>query len=58
MALETAAVTSVSPLANLLMAELLARRVGPDAKKAWIDALGAAPPESEDPLLRSVAKRH
>jgi tetratricopeptide (TPR) repeat protein len=48
----------ISPLAGLLMAELLERRVGADAKKAWIDALGAAPGEGDDSLARDVASRH
>jgi hypothetical protein len=48
----------LSPLAGLLMAELLDRRVGPDAKRAWMDALGTASMEGSDPLLRNVATRH
>jgi tetratricopeptide (TPR) repeat protein len=48
----------VSPLAGLLMAELLDRRVGADAKNAWIGALGSPASESHDALMRNVAKRH
>ncbi|MET0592651.1 MAG: hypothetical protein ABW133_08130 [Polyangiaceae bacterium] len=47
----------VSPLASALMAELLERRVGRDAKKAWLDAVGAAPTDESDPLVSDVTKR-
>ncbi|HMJ52761.1 MAG TPA: tetratricopeptide repeat protein [Polyangiaceae bacterium] len=49
--------TTISPLAHLLMAELLERRVGPDARKAWMDAVGTPMNESVDALAREVAKR-
>jgi hypothetical protein len=47
----------LSPLARALMAELLDRRIGPDAKKAWLDAFGA-PLAEGDPLVRDVSTRH
>jgi len=47
----------VSPLAGLLMAELLDRRVGPAAKKAWLGALGDQGGEADDALVRRVAER-
>ena len=47
----------ISPLARLLMAELLVRRVGVDAKKAWIEGTDAPAGESEDALVRDVAGR-
>ena len=47
----------VSPLAQLLMAELLLRRAGPDAKKAWIEAAGEVASDGEDKLVRDVAAR-
>jgi tetratricopeptide (TPR) repeat protein len=49
--------TRISPLAQLLMAELLLRRVGSDAQKAWSDAAGAPVDETDDPLVRDVAAR-
>ena len=48
---------TISPLAGLLMGELLERRVGSDAKRAWIDALGAPVVEGDDALVANVAKR-
>jgi tetratricopeptide (TPR) repeat protein len=49
--------TPLSPLARALMAELLDRRIGPDAKKAWLDAFGAALADG-DPLVHDVTTRH
>jgi tetratricopeptide (TPR) repeat protein len=46
----------LSPLATLLIAELLARRVGSDAQRAWMQASGPIP-KTEDPLVASVAAR-
>jgi tetratricopeptide (TPR) repeat protein len=46
----------LSPLATLLMAELLARRIGPDAQRAWMDAAGPLA-KSDDPLVAAVAAR-
>jgi hypothetical protein len=48
---------TVSPLARLLMGELLLRRVGGEAGKAWNDAVGGATGEGEDALVRDVAAR-
>jgi hypothetical protein len=48
----------LSPLAEALMAELLDRRVGADAKKAWVGALGGISTNDGDPLVSDVAKRH
>jgi hypothetical protein len=47
----------LSPLAGLLMAELLERRVGPAAKKAWLGALGDQGGEVDDALVKRVAER-
>lgn len=44
------------PLAARLMAALLARRVGADAARAWLEAYGELPPPS-DALERRVAAR-
>jgi tetratricopeptide (TPR) repeat protein len=44
------------PLATRLMADLLARRVGPDAAAAWLAAYGPLP-EPSDALERRVAAR-
>ncbi|WP_438030877.1 tetratricopeptide repeat protein [Sorangium sp. So ce233] len=44
-----------SPLARLLFAELLFRRVGRDAALAWLGPL--PPPGAGDPLSREVAQR-
>jgi tetratricopeptide (TPR) repeat protein len=52
-----AARTPLTPLAGALMAELLDRRIGADAKKAWLDALGAPPRDEGDQLLRDVTTR-
>jgi hypothetical protein len=49
--------TPLSSLACALMAELLDRRIGPDAKKAWLDAFGAALADG-DPLVHDVTTRH
>jgi tetratricopeptide (TPR) repeat protein len=49
--------THISPLAQVLMSELLLRRVGTDAKKAWNDAAGAPASETDDALVRDVAAR-
>ncbi|HMI86732.1 MAG TPA: hypothetical protein VK550_21715 [Polyangiaceae bacterium] len=48
---------TISPLAGVLMAELLERRVGSDAKKAWIEAWGVTSSDWEDALAREVARR-
>lgn len=45
-----------SPLAARLMADLLARRVGPDAAGAWLDAYGDLP-APRDALERSLDAR-
>jgi uncharacterized protein with PIN domain len=58
MAIEVSPSTTLSPLASVLMAELLERRAGPAAKKAWLEALGAPVGEGGDALTRDVAKRH
>jgi tetratricopeptide (TPR) repeat protein len=44
------------PLAARLMADLLARRVNPEAAKAWLTAYGPLPPPS-DALEKRVAER-
>ncbi|WP_437738450.1 tetratricopeptide repeat protein [Sorangium sp. So ce1335] len=44
-----------SPLARLLLAELLFRRVGRDAAIAWLGPL--PPPDAGDPLSQRVAQR-
>jgi tetratricopeptide (TPR) repeat protein len=49
---------ALSPLAGVLMAELLDRRIGASAKKAWLDALRVPLTEIPDPLVRNVATRH
>jgi tetratricopeptide (TPR) repeat protein len=50
---------AISPLAGMLMAELLERRIGLDAKKAWMDDLGPSLDGWEDDALaRQVAERH
>jgi tetratricopeptide (TPR) repeat protein len=48
--------TGLSPLATLLMAELLARRVGPAAESAWMGAAGPVT-ASGDELVETVARR-
>ncbi len=48
--------TMIFLIATLLMAELLARRIGPDAHRAWMDAAGPLP-KSDDPLVAVVAAR-
>jgi hypothetical protein len=48
--------TPPSPLARLLLAELLLRRTGRDAARAYLGPL-TAPPETPDSLLRTVAAR-
>ncbi len=45
-----------APLAVALLAELLAREVGPDAARAWLSAQGSLE-VGEDPLARSVLER-
>ncbi len=55
-----AALTGPSPLAALLFAELLDRRVDSGAARAWLaalPALGAAPPPDGDALLTAVSAR-
>jgi tetratricopeptide (TPR) repeat protein len=47
----------LSPLATLLMAELLSRRVGADARRAWLHGVGPLA-NSNDPLVSAVANRH
>jgi Tfp pilus assembly protein PilF len=48
--------TPLSPLATLLMAELLSRRIGAEAHRAFLQAAGPLP-KSDDPLLAVVAAR-
>jgi tetratricopeptide (TPR) repeat protein len=45
-----------SPLARLVYAELLARRTGVEAARAWLGPIAEAAPE-EDPLLATTAAR-
>ncbi|MEP7120707.1 MAG: hypothetical protein ABJE95_07355 [Byssovorax sp.] len=54
------ALTAPSPLAGLLFAELLSRRVDEGAARAWLAALPAEPPAGPapgDPLLLAVSAR-
>jgi len=46
----------LSPLGALLFAELLKRRVGPEAARAWLNAMGPLA-KTDDPLVNSVAER-
>jgi Tfp pilus assembly protein PilF len=48
--------TPLSPLATLLMAELLDRRLGPRVKQTWLGKAGA-PTTTGDPLIAAVAAR-
>jgi tetratricopeptide (TPR) repeat protein len=48
--------SGVSPLATVLMAELLARRVGSAAESAWMEAAGPVT-AGGDELVESVARR-
>jgi hypothetical protein len=52
-----AALTAASPLARLLFAELLARRVDEGAARAWLAALPAPPVAPDDALLVAVSAR-
>jgi hypothetical protein len=49
--------TAPSPLARLVFAEALARRVGPDAARAWLGPAWPDAPASDDPLLAATAAR-
>jgi hypothetical protein len=40
-----------------LFAELLKRRVGPEAARAWLTAMGPLA-KTNDPLVNAVAERH
>ncbi|WP_437321882.1 tetratricopeptide repeat protein [Sorangium sp. So ce385] len=46
-----------SPLARLLFAELLFRRIGRDAALAWLGPPGPPAPGARDPLSRDVERR-
>ncbi|AGP37569.1 tetratricopeptide repeat protein [Sorangium cellulosum] len=46
-----------SPLARLLFAELLLRRIGRDAALAWLGPPGPPAPGARDPLSREVERR-
>lgn len=49
--------TPPSPLARLLFAEVLARRAGADAARAWLDATAVGAADPADPLLRETESR-
>ena len=46
----------ISPLAAVLMAELLDRRIGSEARRAWLNGVGPLA-NSDDPLVSAVANR-
>jgi tetratricopeptide (TPR) repeat protein len=46
----------LSPLATLLMGELLGRRIGAEAQRAWMQAAGPLA-KTDDPLVAAVAAR-
>lgn len=49
--------TAPSPLSRVLFAEVLARRVGVDAARAWLDALPETGSAGDDPVLAAAVER-